>query len=72
MSISHKEHGSVLYPSAVAVVVETQDPRLLKESGLLQTKLGTQQGDPALIVYFGQNGVDIRSVVSHRQKGISG
>ena len=69
VSISRKEHGSVPYPSAVAVVVETQDPRLLKESGLLQTKLGTQQGDPALIVYFGQNGVDIRSVVSPDKKG---
>ena len=69
MSISQTEQGSVPHKSIVAVVVETEDSRLLHEAASLLNKIGKQNKDPEFIVCFGSHGVDIRSAAMPNKKG---
>jgi 16S rRNA (guanine1516-N2)-methyltransferase len=69
MSISHKEQGSVPHNPVVAVVVETEDGRLVKEAECLVSKLGDPVGEPDHIVHFGRGGVDIRRATHPNKKG---
>ena len=69
MSISHKEHDSVPYRVAVAVVINTQNSILRKEAADLQTKLVQDEPDPTHIMYFGRDGVDLRSASTPDKKG---
>lgn len=69
MTISHTELGSVPHKCSVAVVIDTEDSRLVKEATHLKTKL-TDHGDEAeYIIYFGQQGVEIRKSSSPQTRG---
>lgn len=69
MSISHKEQDSVYHIPPVAVVVATEDVRLVQEAEQLIKKLGDPPADPELLIHFGPSGVDIRSANTKNKKG---
>ena len=69
MSISQSEHDSVPHKSSVAVVVDTEDSRLVQEAYSLREKLKKQNNPLDYIVCFGSHGVDIRSALDRGKKG---
>ena len=69
MSISQSEHDSVPHKGSVAVVVDTEDTRLVQEAHSLREKLKKQNNPLDYIVCFGSHGVDIRSAFDRGKKG---
>ncbi len=69
MSFSETGQGSVQHAEGVAVVVETQDDRLVKEAQLLIGRLGETEPKSRYTVYFGDAGVELRKSSHAHQKG---
>jgi len=69
VSISHTELGSVPHKCSVAVVIDTEDSRLINEATQLKKKLMDHGGEPEYIVYFGQLGVEIRKATTPKTHG---
>jgi 16S rRNA (guanine1516-N2)-methyltransferase len=69
MSISQTELGSVPHKCSVAVVIDTEDDRLIKEANQLKIKLIGHGGEPDYIVYFGKRGVEIRKASTPKNNG---
>jgi 16S rRNA (guanine1516-N2)-methyltransferase len=61
MSYSHPRQSSVLHPEGVAVVVETEEERLVAESVKLINLLDRLEGPPHHILYFGRRGIEIKT-----------
>lgn len=69
MSFSKTGHDSVQHTEGVAVVVDTQNQRLVKEAELLIGRLGETEPKSRYTVYFGKEGVELRRSSHIHQKG---
>jgi len=61
MSISHPRRDSVLQQGGIAVIVDTQDARLIEEAKKLLHVLGDTSENPQYILYFGKRGVELKT-----------
>jgi 16S rRNA (guanine1516-N2)-methyltransferase len=61
MSSSNPRQGSVLHPRGIAVVVESEEDRLVEESRQLIHLLGDSEENPHHILYFGKRGIELKT-----------
>jgi 16S rRNA (guanine1516-N2)-methyltransferase len=61
MSISHPRQDSVLQQGGIAVIVDTQEARLIEEAKQLLHLLGDANENPQYILYFGERGVELKT-----------
>ena len=61
MSFSETRQSSVQHPDGVAVVVDTQEKRLIEESKRLSYLLGEPGPKPTYTLYFGAKGIELRT-----------
>jgi 16S rRNA (guanine1516-N2)-methyltransferase len=69
MCFSQIEQGSVPQVSRVAVVVESDDERLVEEATRVKILLGDTDKGAEMLLYFGQYGVELRHANTPDQKG---
>lgn len=65
----HREQGIVPHIVGVEVVLETQEPRLVKEARNFKKHQTSGASDPEFILHFGREGVDIRSTKKPNKRG---
>jgi 16S rRNA (guanine1516-N2)-methyltransferase len=69
VSSLHREQGSVPHIVGVEVVLKTQEPRLVKEAKKFKKSQANNASEPEFILYFGLEGVDIRSTKKPNKRG---
>jgi 16S rRNA (guanine1516-N2)-methyltransferase len=60
MSFFHPRQNSVLQQGGIAVIVNTQEDRLIKEAKRLRRFLGEATEKPRHILYFGERGIELK------------
>lgn len=69
MSFSETRQSSVQHQGGVAVVVDTQEKRLINESKRLSSLLGKPGQKPPYTLYFGSGGIELRVSTTLKHTG---
>ena len=69
MSLSETRQSSVQHQGGVAVVVDTQEKRLIDEAKQLSCLLGKPGREPPYTLYFGSGGIELRVSTTLKHAG---